>query len=170
MVPTLTLTSMFDEPSSGSNTTMYLAPGEPPSAISGCSFSSEASIATLSRTLRRVHQHFVGVDVELLLHLALHVHVAGRAKNVRQTGAAHFGFDQLRGQRDTREQPGKLARDAAESPLFAEDVLLNGDDRRVNGAGRMRQLGSRFVVGHGVVTLVGSFKTAWEKGAVPGSF
>ncbi len=51
VVPTLTLTSIFDEPSSGSKTTMYFAPGEPPCATSGCSFSSEASIATLSRTL-----------------------------------------------------------------------------------------------------------------------
>ncbi len=51
VVPTLTFTSIFDEPSSGSNTTMYFAPGEPPCTTRGCSFSSEASMATLSRTL-----------------------------------------------------------------------------------------------------------------------
>ena len=80
----------------------------------------------------------------------------------------HLACDHLRGQRDAREQPRKLARDAAESPLLAEDVLLDGDDRLVNGAGQTRRLGSRFVVGHGVVTLVGKFQKRLGEGQ-PGS-
>ena len=134
IVPTLTLTSMFDEPSSGSKTTMYLAWGEPPWANSGCSFSSEAIIATLSRTRQRVHQHLVGIDVELLLHLALHVDVAGRAQDVGEARAADLGLDHLGGQRDAGEQPGKLARHAGKPPLLAQNVLLHGNDRGVDSA------------------------------------
>ncbi len=81
---------------------------------------------------QRVYQHLVGIHVELLLHFALHVDVAGHAQNVRQAGAAHFGFDQLRGQRDAGYQPGELARRTRKPALFAQDVLLDGNDRFVN--------------------------------------
>ena len=53
IVPTLTLTSMFDEPSSGSKSTMYLPGPERPSNVIGSSFSSEAMMATFSRTPRQ---------------------------------------------------------------------------------------------------------------------
>ena len=53
MVPTLTLTSMFDEPSSGSKTTTYLPVSGARSKVTGSSFSSETRTATVSRVPRQ---------------------------------------------------------------------------------------------------------------------
>src|SRR4030088_3363332 len=52
VVPTLTFTSMLLDPSSGSNTTAYLAAGGPWWPAPGRSFSSDATNPTESRQLR----------------------------------------------------------------------------------------------------------------------
>ena len=52
IVPTLTQTSRFDEPSSGSKTTQYLPPSTPRFRMVGSSFSSEATHAIVGRLPR----------------------------------------------------------------------------------------------------------------------
>jgi hypothetical protein len=78
-----------------------------------------------------VQQDFVGVNVQLLLRLPLDVGAAVRSQQIPQPGAAHLGLDQFRGQRDPRQQPGKLAGRAGKPPLLLQDVLLDGDNRPV---------------------------------------
>ncbi len=53
VVPMVTATSMFEEPSSGSKTMAYLAAGESWRSTKGSSFSSEAMMPMLSRRERQ---------------------------------------------------------------------------------------------------------------------
>ena len=76
-----------------------------------------------------VEQDLVGVDVELLLGLALDIDDTLAAQDVGQPRAAHLGLDHLGRQGDPREQPGELARGAWESLLLLQDMLLKRDDR-----------------------------------------
>ena len=57
MVPIVTATSIFDEPSSGSKTIAYFASGEVWPRSIGCSFSSEAMMPMVSRKLRQSIRH-----------------------------------------------------------------------------------------------------------------
>ena len=101
VVPTLTATSMLDEPSSGSKITAYL-PRAVVATVIGCSFSSLSQNADALMDAEAVEHGFVGIDVELLLHLALDVDLAVRARDIGQAGAADLGLDQLGGQGDAR--------------------------------------------------------------------
>ena len=50
-----------------------------------------------------------------------------RAQHVDQPGAAHLRRDDLRRQRDARQQPGELAAGLRKvPPLLFQDVLLDG--------------------------------------------
>ena len=70
----------------------------------------------------------VGVDVELLLGLALDVGFAGGTDDVHESGAADFGLDHFRGKGHAGEQRGKAAARGREGVfLLLEDVLLNCD-------------------------------------------
>ena len=78
----------------------------------------------------RVEQDFVGIDVELLLHLALHVDLAVRTQNVGQAGAADFGLNHFGGQRDAGLNERKLAAGTGKALLIEQDVLLERHQRR----------------------------------------
>ena len=75
-----------------------------------------------------VEERFVGVDVELLLDLALHVDGAFGAEGVAEGAEADLGFDHLGGEREAAEQPGEGAAGFSEVLLLVADVLLHGGD------------------------------------------
>src|SRR6185437_4643823 len=75
-----------------------------------------------------VEENFVGVDVELLLDLALHVDGANGTESVTEAAPTDFGFDHLGGQRDAAEQPAEGAAGLGKVLLLAPDVLLHGRD------------------------------------------
>ena len=70
IVPTPTLTSRYDDPSSGSKMTPILPPSTPRRSSVGWSSSSDATTATISQVTEAGHQNLIGDDVELLLVLA----------------------------------------------------------------------------------------------------
>src|SRR5690606_18837860 len=74
-------------------------------------------------------QDLVGDDVELLLRLALHVHLPGVAQHVLEAGAAHLCGDHLGGDRQRREYPGECTGGLGGSLLLLQDVRLDGDER-----------------------------------------
>src|SRR5690349_4564264 len=76
-----------------------------------------------------MEQHVIRVNIQLLLHLTLHVRCALRPEDIRKTGAAHLGFDHLGGEGDSRKEPGELARSGRKTLLPLKDMLLNGSNR-----------------------------------------
>ena len=72
-----------------------------------------------------VQQRLVGVDVELLLLLALHVGLAEGAEHVAQARRANLRFDHLGRQRNAAEQPTEAAAGLADLLLLLQDVLLH---------------------------------------------
>ena len=76
MVPIETLASMLDEPSSGS---MASASGAPASSSTGIASSSEAYQRD-RRVARRVEEDLVGIDVEVLLQIAVGIGAAARLR------------------------------------------------------------------------------------------
>ena len=121
-MPTLTETSRFDEPSSGSKTTQYFPPSAPRRRIVGSSSSSEATTATVAAVAEARHQDVVGDDVELLLRLAVDVGAAVVAEHVFDAGVAHLGGDRLGGERERRQDPGQVARGRRVARFLVEDV------------------------------------------------
>ena len=71
---------------------------------------------------------FVGNHVELLLHLPLDVHVAGRAENVRESGTSHFVRDHLAGERHVIEDTGQFAGGLGEHAFLLDDETFDRDD------------------------------------------
>ena len=72
-------------------------------------------------------QHLVGDDVELLLHLALHVFAVGAAQHVAERALVDGDRDVLAGARDDLDQQPQLARDAAMFALLLDEVLGQAD-------------------------------------------
>ena len=72
-----------------------------------------------------VEQGLVGVDVELLLLLALHVGLADGAEHVAEAGGANLGLDHFGGQRNAAQQPAEPAAGLADLLLLLQDVLLH---------------------------------------------
>src|ERR1700733_1921819 len=85
-------------------------------------------------------QSLVCEDVELLDRLALDVGRARTADHVDKPCPANLGGDDFRGQRDPREQPGKLAAGMRVDPfLLLLDVLLNGKKSVALHGGRLKK-------------------------------
>ncbi len=81
----------------------------------------------------RAQQDVVGDHIELLLLFALHVLVADRAEHIIQPRAAHMRCNHLGGDRQRRQDPGKLAAGLGIARLLLQDVSLQRDD--LGGAG-----------------------------------
>jgi hypothetical protein len=121
IVPTAPLTSIFEEPSSGSISTAYLASGWAGNGV-GSSSSSEAMTQTRPAA--------ASADVELLLFLTLDVDRPGRAEDVDQAGPPDRRGHQLGPQRDVVEQVGEFTRRLRNLALLLEDERFD----RGNGA------------------------------------
>ena len=127
-MPTGTFTSMFDEPSSGSNSRQYL-PHLKFSGIWMMSGSSSDAIAhrrppwSIALTMISLAE-----DVELLLNLALHVLTVIRAEDVGESRAADLVGDHLRGERQIVQHAGELTRRFGVIALFLDDETLDRDD------------------------------------------
>jgi hypothetical protein len=72
-------------------------------------------------------QHLVGDDVQLLLHLALHVLAAGRAQHAAQGALVDGLADALAGAGHHFEQQAQLARDVAVDALLLDQVAGEAD-------------------------------------------
>jgi hypothetical protein len=71
-------------------------------------------------------QGFVGVAVEALHPLAVHVLLAGLPEDVHEPRPDHQPVDHLRGQGDLHQEVGELARDLRMPILLLEDELRQG--------------------------------------------
>ena len=80
--------------------------------------------------IERLDDDFVGDDVELLLHFALHILAHRRAEDIGEAGAAHLVGDHLAGERHVVEDAGQFTRRLREHALLLDDEALDGDDRR----------------------------------------
>ena len=83
--------------------------------------------AHLATGLQRRLEALVGIDVQLLLHLALHVFGADGADDVRQTRLVDLPVHHLGGQADGAEQGGQLAGRGRVVRLLFDDELAHGD-------------------------------------------
>jgi hypothetical protein len=86
--------------------------------------------AETTAVIERLDDDLVGQHIELLLHLALHVHVARRAEDVDQSRHCALVGDHLAGQRHVVQDARQLARGVRESSLLLDDESLDGDDGR----------------------------------------
>ena len=132
MVPTAELTSMLEEPSSGSNRTAYLPTGVVGRDRNDVLVLLAAHDADPAGVLETVLDGLVGEHVELLLLFALDVAAALRAQDVDQAGAADRGRDDLGGERDVVQQIRQLARRLGVSIFLVENEPLDGRDRRLH--------------------------------------
>ena len=67
--------------------------------------------------------------VELLLPLALHVHVGRGAENVGEASAPHLVGDHFRRKRHVVENDRQLARRLRMARVLIDDEAIDGDDR-----------------------------------------
>ena len=72
-------------------------------------------------------QHLVGDDVELLLHLALHVLAAGAAQHAAQGALVDGVADALAGACHHFQQQAQLGRDVAVDALLFDQVAGEGN-------------------------------------------
>ena len=75
-----------------------------------------------------VEERFVGIDVQLLLLLALDVGLADGPVDVVERGQADLGLDHLGGESDAGEEIAEGAAGLADSLLLLLNVLLEGGD------------------------------------------
>ncbi len=73
------------------------------------------------------NQGFVGDDVQLFLHFALHVFAAGGAHDFAQLAFVHGKADALAGAGNHFQQQAQLRGDAAIDPLFFHQVTGKAD-------------------------------------------
>ena len=71
-----------------------------------------------------IDQRVVGVNIELLLHLALDVYLVGGAENIDERRPADLRLDHLGGQDQAGHQPLQLGMRALDMRLLLDDVLL----------------------------------------------
>ena len=128
IVPTGTLTSMLDEPSSGSNNRQYFPQRKFSGDVDDRRLLLRRHGAQPAAVVHRLDDYLVGDDVQLLLNFALDVHVFRGAEDVGQTGAADLVGDHLRGQRQVVEDAGELTRRLRVKLLLLDDEPLDGDD------------------------------------------
>src|SRR4051794_27344455 len=76
-------------------------------------------------------EHFIGIDIQSLLHFPLYIRLPVRAEQVRKARLADLGLDHFGRKGDSREQPGEFARSGRMPLLALENMLLNGDNRLV---------------------------------------
>ena len=75
-----------------------------------------------------VEERFIGVDVELLLDLALDVDGAFGAERVAEPAETDLGFDHFCGEGEAAEEPREGPTGFSEVLLLVADVLLHGRD------------------------------------------
>ena len=130
IVPTGTFTSMFDEPSSGSNREHVLAALEAVGDRDDVRLFLRRHRAQAAAVIHRLDDHLVRKHVELGLDLALHVLRLVGAEDVGEAGAAHLVRDHLGGERHIVEDAGQLTRRLRVQPLLLDDVAIDRDDGR----------------------------------------
>ena len=81
-----------------------------------------------SAMIERLDDDFVGDDIQLLLHFALHVHVIGGAQDVGKAGAAHLVRDHLSGERHVVQDSRQFTRGFREIAFLLDDEPLDRDD------------------------------------------
>ncbi len=79
-----------------------------------------------------VEQDLVRHDVQLLLHLALDVLLAGRAPLSGEAGARERARDALAGDAEAHEEERELARRARKGLLFLQDEAIERDRRNAH--------------------------------------
>ena len=115
IVPMLTFTSMFEEPSRGSNAMAYGPVGNSGGIGMASSISSEAMMQKWPEWSSAAMHDVVGEVVELLHLLALHVLLARQAEDLDEGRLVDLARDDLRRERDLAED----ARTARPSPQGA---------------------------------------------------
>ena len=80
--------------------------------------------------IERLDDDLVRNHIELLLHLALHIDVAGGAKDIHESGASHLVRNHLAGQGHVVEDAGQFTGGLGEHALLLDDETFDGDDGR----------------------------------------
>ncbi len=89
-------------------------------------------------------QHLVGDEVELFLHLALHVGAARTAQHLAQRAFVDADGDALAGARHDFDQQAQLGRNAAVDALLLDQVAGEGG-AWAHGVGFFTELGGAVV-------------------------
>src|SRR5690606_21309176 len=89
--------------------------------------------AEVAAVVERLEDDLVGVDVELLLLLAVDVRLVGRAEDVDEPGLVDLPVDELRGERDVVQNIAERAGRLGVLPLLFDDVAPDRDHGAAHG-------------------------------------
>ena len=121
MVPMLTLTSILDEPSSGSKARVYL-PSYPSSDRDDLILLLRGHDADIAALLHPALDRGVGKLIQLLDDFALDIGLARLTEDIGQSGHVDFGADDLGRHDEFVQQPGQITGGFGMQPLAVHDL------------------------------------------------